>query len=124
MPVAISTVSQKKAVNRISELIGRTLDEEILTVDSLAPDMIALLPLLFSDSVVDSVINILGENSGEALLRNIGEESLRSPESTYESLDALFHNGSEVLKAAIREDFRVRLHRLCMMVLDLAPSRF
>ena len=123
MPVAISAASQKKAADRISELISQTLDEEILTVASLAPDMITRLPLLFSDSVVDSVTDILGENSGEALVRSIGEKSLRSPEKTYESLDTLLHNGSEVIKAAIREDFRVRLHRLYIMILDL-PSGF
>ena len=124
MSEVISAVSQKKAVDLISELIGQTLDEEMFTVNSLAPDMLAQLPLLFSDSVVDSVTNILGENSGEALVRSIGEESLRNPEKTYERLDAMFHDGSEMLKAAIREDFRVRLHRLYMMVLDLAPSIF
>jgi len=122
MPVVIGTASSKRAADRISDLIGQTLDEEILTVNSLAPDMIARLPSLFSDSVVDSVTDILGENSGEALVRSIGEESLRIPEKTYERLDAMLHNGSEVLKAAIREDFRVRLHRLYTMVLDLKES--
>jgi len=121
MPAKVKIVLQKKAAMRISELIGQTLEEEILTVSSLAPDMIARLPSLFSDSVVDSVTNILGDGPGEALVRSIGEECLMSPEETYERLDSVFHAGSEILKSAIREDFRVRVHRLYMIALDIAP---
>lgn len=123
MAAAMSTELQKKAVSRISKLIEQTLEEEILTVNSLAPEMVARLPSLFSDSVIDSITNILGENSGEALIRNIGEESLMSPTETYESLDSVFHGGSEILKAAIREDFRVRVHRLYGIALDAEPPR-
>jgi len=119
-----STAFQRKAMSRISELIGQTLEEEILTVNSLAPGMVARLPLLFSDSVIDSVTNILGENSGEALIRSIGEERLMSPEETYESIDSVLRGGSEILKAAIREDFRVRVHRLYTMTIDMAPPTF
>jgi fructose/tagatose bisphosphate aldolase len=122
MPAQMSASLQKKAATRISELIGQTLEEEIFTVNSLAPEMVARLPSLFSDSVVDSVTNILGESSGEALIRSIGEERLMSPEETYEKLDSVLHGGSEILKSAIREDFRVRVHRLYKMTLDMAPA--
>ena len=124
MHAVTSTAFQRKAMSRISELIGQTLEEEILTVNSLAPGMVARLPLLFSDSVIDSVTNILGENSGEALIRSIGEERLMSPEETYESIDSVLRGGSEILKAAIREDFRVRVHRLYTMTIDMAPPTF
>jgi hypothetical protein len=121
MPAVMSASLQKKAASRISELIGQTLEEEIFIVNSLAPDMVARLPSLFSDSVVDSVTSILGESAGEALIRSIGEERLMSPEETYASLDSMLHGGSEILKSAIREDFRVRVHRLYKMTLDMAP---
>lgn len=120
----MSTAIQKRAVSRISELIGQTLEEEILTVNSLSQGMVARLPSLFSDSVVDSVTNILGEGPGEALIRAIGEERLMSPEETYESLDSVFHGGSEILKAAVSEDFRVRVHRFYKMILEMASSTF
>ena len=120
MAVATSATLQKKAESRISELICQTLEEEILSVNFLAPDVVSQFPSLFSDSVIDSVTNILGENSSEALIRSLGEERLMSPEETYEGLDSVFHNGSEILKAAIREDFRVRVHRLYSVMLDTA----
>jgi len=110
-----SATFRKKAVTRISELIGQTLEEEILTLDSLEPDMMARLPSLFSRSVIDSLISILGESSGEALIRRIGDERLMSPAEVYESLDKVLRSGSEILKVAIREDFRVRVHRLYKM---------
>jgi hypothetical protein len=47
-----------------------------------------------------------------------------SPEETYESLDSVLHDASETLKAAITEDFRVRVHRLYTMTMDMAPPIF
>lgn len=120
----MNAVLQKKAMGRISELVGQTLEAEIFTLNSLAPEVVAQLPSLFSDSVIDSVTSILGESSGDALIRRIGEERLMSPEETYESLDSVLHDGSETLKAAIREDFRVRVHRLYKMTMDMAPLTF
>jgi hypothetical protein len=116
----MSATLRKKAVNRISELIAQTMEEEIFTLDALEHDVIALLPSLFSHSVMNSMKNILGENSGEALIRSIGEERLTNSEEVYASLDSIFHGGSEVLKIAIREDFRVRVHRLYKMRLGAA----
>ena len=116
--VATSADVEVKAVQRISELIGQTLEEEIFILNSLDPSIVKRLPTLFSDSVVDSLTIILGASSGEALIRCIGEMRLQSPAEVYKSLDAALRGGAEILKSAIREDFRVRIHRLCKTTMN------
>lgn len=121
MSATISAALQEKAMGRITKLIGQTLEEEIFTLHSLLPDMVARLPSLFSESVIDSMTSILGESSGEALIRRIGDESLLNPTEVYETLDSVFQDGSKILKAAIREEFRVKVHGLYKMIIDMAP---
>ena len=117
----MTTALQRKAAFRITNLIGQTLEEEVFTIHSIAPDTVRRIPSLFSESVVDSVTSILGPDSGEALIRSIGDESLLEPSLVYEKLDSVLHDGSEILKAAIREEFRVKVHRLYELALGMAP---
>jgi hypothetical protein len=124
MTALVGTSIQKKAVNRITELIGQTLEEELFTLHVLLPSLVEELSSLFSESVFTSVTSILGEDLGEALIRGIGDESLVDPAKTYERLDSLLQDGSEILKAAIREEFRVKVHRLYKMTMDMAPPAF
>lgn len=124
MTALVGTAIQKKAVSRMAELIGQTLEEELFTLHTITPSLVRELPSLFSESVVTSVTSILGEDSGDALIRGIGDECLADPTEVYEKLDSLLQDGSEILKAAIREEFRVKVHRLHKMTMDMAPPAF
>jgi hypothetical protein len=124
MTALVGTAIQKKAVNRTTEPTDQTLEEELFTLHTLTPGLVEKIPSLFSESVVTSVMGILGENPGEALIRGIGDESLVDPTEAYERLDSLLQGGSEILKAAIREEFRVKVHRLYKMTMDMALPRF
>ena len=117
----MTAAAQKKAASRITTMIGQTLEEEVFTLHSMDPGATTRLPGLFSESVVDSMIDILGEDSGEALLRSIGDENLSDPTETYRRLDSVLMDGSEIMKAAIREEFRVKVHRLYELALGMAP---
>jgi hypothetical protein len=117
----VSAALRKRATDRITELVGQTLEEEVRTMDVLAPEVLARLPIIFGDSVMDSLMSILGEESGEALIRIVGDVRFMTPEEAYESLDEIFHSGSEILKAAIREELRVRVHRLYKETVGMAP---
>jgi len=121
MASTLSTTVQRKAAGRITQLIGQTLEEEIFTINSAAPALIPRLPSLFSESVVDSITEILGDSAGEALLRSIGDENLHDPDCVYDALDEVCKDGGEFLKAAVREEFRVKVHKLYKLTLDMAP---
>ncbi|HZW85440.1 MAG TPA: hypothetical protein VFE91_06025 [Nitrososphaerales archaeon] len=123
MSVVMSEALQKRAVRHMSELIGQTMEEEIFSLNSLVPDLMEQLPAIFSESVINSVTSIMGDATGETLIRYIGEEKLRSPTKVYESLDTYLQGGAGVLKGAILEEFRVKIHKLFRMTVDLTPYR-
>ena len=107
----------------MSELIGQTMEEEIFGLNSMVPDLKEQLPRIFSDSVVTSVMSIMGDAAGEALIRHIGEDKLTKPTLVYDSLDSFLHEGSAVVKGAILEEFRVKIHKLYKVATDLTPER-
>jgi hypothetical protein len=121
MAATISASLQKKAASRITALIGQTLEEEVFSLYSVSPEAVARIPSLFSESVVDTITSILGDDPGEALIRSIGDENLHEPSFVYSKLDSVLQDGSEILKAAIREEFRVKVHQLYEIVLGMAP---
>lgn len=123
MSVVMSEALQKKAVSHMSDLIGQTMEEEIFSLNSLVPDLMEQLPVIFSESVINSVTSILGDATAEALIRHIGEDKLGSPAKVYESLDSFLQGGSGVLKGAILEEFRVKVHKLFKMTMDLTPIK-
>lgn len=85
----------------------------------MAPTTAAQLPTLFAESVVKSCTGVLGESSGEALVRRIGDRRLTNPEEVYAKVDSLLLGGSEGLKRAIRRSFRADVHRLYAVTMDL-----
>ena len=113
---------QKKAVSRKSELIGQTMEEEIFSLNAMVPNLLQELPRIFADSVVGAITGIMGDVTGEALIRSIGEEKLKSPTKVYDSLDSTLLGGSSVLKAAILEEFRVKIHTMYKMTTDRTPD--
>ena len=96
-----------------------TLEAEIRSLYSLKPESLKQLSTLFANAVVEACTSLTGVSTGEALLRRIGDEKLRSPVETYEQIDTLLHGGSETLKAAIEQRFRIKVHRLYKMSMNL-----
>ena len=123
MSTQLSESIQKRAVSHMSELIGQTMEEEIFGLNSMVPDLKEQLPRIFSDSVVTSVMSIMGDAAGEALIRYIGEDKLTKPTLVYDSLDSFLHDGSAVVKGAILEEFRVKIHKLYKVATDMTPER-
>jgi hypothetical protein len=115
MSVVMSAALQRKAVKHMSRLIAQTMDEEIMNLNAFMPDLTKRLPSIFADSVLNSFSSILGEATGEALVRFIGEDNLESPSEVYDRLDEYLQGGSELVKGAILEEFRVRIHKLYKM---------
>jgi hypothetical protein len=80
---------------------------------------------LFAESVVDASSKVLGEATGEALVRCIGDNKLRDPEQVYASLNSFLQGGSDEMRRAIVQSFRVRVHRVYRVTMELAarPAR-
>ena len=89
-------------------------------MNALAPSTVSQLPVLFAESVVDSASKVLGEATGEALIRCIGDSKLKDPEMVYSRLDSFLLGGSETMKSAIIKAFRVKVHRLYKITVDVA----
>ena len=123
MSLSITASTRKLASYSISSLNGVTLEAEIRSLYSLAPENMRQLPALFAESVVESCSTLAGASSGEALVRRIGDERLRSPEHAFRQIDALLGGGSDTLKKAIILRFRSKVHRLYKISMTLEAKR-
>jgi hypothetical protein len=94
----------------------QTIEEELLTLQAIAPDMAEDLYSLFEEAVTDSLANILEESGARALVRLMGEANIESPSEVFAILDSIFHEGSSTLKSAITEEFRMNVHLLLKKV--------
>lgn len=90
----------------------QTVEEELLDLQVLAPDMIEDLHALFKEAVTDSIANILDEYEARALTRVIADTGFESPHLVFEVLDSVLHGDSRIFKDAIVEEFRVSVHLL------------
>ncbi len=90
----------------------QTVEEDLLALQTLAPDRIEDLRALFKEAVTYSLASLLGDNEARALVRSMGEASFESPPEMFATLDSLLREGSQALKASITEEFRLNLHLL------------
>lgn len=90
----------------------QTLEEELHTLQALAPDMIEDLRSIFEEAVTDSLANILEENEARALIILMGGTEFGSPHDVFAALDSILHDGSQILKGAITGEFRASVHLL------------
>jgi hypothetical protein len=99
-----------------------SLEEEILSLKTLYPETMAELPAIFAECVVDSASSILGEATGEALVRHIGDAKLRDPEAVYASLDSFLQGGSGDMRGAIVQAFRMKVHGVYKLTMKIAQD--
>ena len=97
-----------------------TLEEEVLSLEQLAPHTLDQLPALFAESVVAVSTKVLGETTGEAFVRCIGDDKLRDPAEVYQRLDSFLLGGSGPIREAIMGEFRNRVHRLYRLTVQVA----
>ena len=119
MSKAVASTARSATFERVSGFTGLTLEAEIRSLYSLAPDSLEQLPTLFSESVVKSCGSVLGEASGEALVRRIGDRRLKSPEMVYGRVDSLLLGGSGDIKRVIKRAFRSKVHGLYRLVMKI-----
>lgn len=100
-----------------------TLEEEVLSLKALAPETLDQLPSLFAESVVASATKVLGETTGEAFIRCIGDGNLKDPSEVYDRLDSFLLGGSSEMKEAIVQAFRSRVHRLYKLTMQVAANQ-
>jgi hypothetical protein len=119
MAIAVTDSRRRSASKRSADYSGLTLETEIRSLHSLAPESVAQLPTLFAESVVKSCSSVLGETSGEALVRRIGDRRIRRPDYAFSRIDSLLRGGSDTLKRSIKSSFRARVHRLYKITLGI-----
>jgi len=88
-------------------------------LNAFMPEVVAQLPVLFSESVAKSCTSVLGDGPGEALVRRIGDHNLTIPAQAYGRIDAFLSTGSEMLKEKIRQNFRDGVHRLYKIAMSV-----
>jgi hypothetical protein len=90
----------------------QTIEEDLLALQILAPDMAEDLHSLFKEAVTDSFANILGQKEARTLMRLMARTNFESPYMVFGALDSILHGGSQILRDAIVEEFRVNVHLL------------
>jgi hypothetical protein len=101
----------------------QTVEEDLLALQVLAPDMAEDLHCLFKEAVTDTLASILGQNEARSLMRQLARTDFESPYSVFEELDSILHGGSKVLRDAIVEEFRVNV-RLLLEKTERKVTRF
>ena len=91
---------------------GLTLEEELLSLQVLAPDLVEDAQTIFKEAVSDTLANVLTEDEAIALIILLGGVDLGSPREVYEALDSILHRGSGIIKSALAEEFRISVHLL------------
>ncbi len=119
MASVLAVSKQKSAIRAKSFRARLSLEEEILSLNSLAPRCLSQLPELFSESVVDAASRILGEATGEALVRCVGDSKLRDPDAVYDSLDSFLGGGAGDVKKVIQRVFAGKVHNLYRITLEV-----
>jgi hypothetical protein len=123
MSGSVAALRRKSSAGPAPAFAGLSLEAEILSLHSLAPETVEQLPTLFSESVVKSCTVVLGEASGEALVRRIGDSRLQSPYQVYARIESFLSSGADILKEAIKNAFRERVHRLYKAAMNLETRR-
>jgi hypothetical protein len=90
----------------------QTIEEDLLALQILAPDMIGDLHSLFKEAVTDSLANILGQKEARVLMRRMARTNFESPYTVFAALDSILRGSSQILRDAIVEEFRVNVHLL------------
>jgi len=99
-----------------------TLEEEIFSLQEVAPGILDHLPRLFAEAVVDSATKVLGTATGEALIRRIGDRRLKDPAQVYSRLDSFLMGGSDEMKHSIDQEFRRRVHGLYKQAMGVVAT--
>lgn len=92
------------------------VEEELLTLQALKPELTEDLPLLFEEAVTDSLADTLGENEARALVILMGVTDFGSPAKVFQVLDTFFHGESSILKDAITKEFHMNVRLLSKKV--------
>jgi hypothetical protein len=96
--------------------VKTSLEEDIVALNSMDPDMVVDLRSIFKEATRDASANILDEPTAQALMFHISNPNLESPYEIMTYLDSLLKEGSGILKAAIMAEFRVRVHERVTLV--------
>ncbi len=96
----------------MSNLIRKSLEEELFALRTLAPEAIEDLPEVFESAVMDSLTNILGEAEALALSKVMGKQTLADPVLLFPELEKFLRAGAPILSGAIEEEFRVKVHEI------------
>ncbi len=87
------------------------LEAEISSIRAVAPKALEA-DELFTAAVTDALSNILDKSTAMALEIYVGKASLGDPDAVFASLDQILGRGAQIVKGAISEEFRLRVHRL------------
>jgi hypothetical protein len=109
-------VLETKAVDYIVRRVNTSLEEDVMALNSMAPDTLGDLRTIFKEATVDASANILDEPTAKALMFHIKDSNLETQHEIMAYLDSLLREGSGILKAAILAEFRVRVHERVALV--------
>ncbi len=87
------------------------LEAEMSSIRAVAPKALEV-DELFTAAVTDALSNILDKSTAMALEIYVGKASLGDPDAVFASLDQILGRGAQIVKGAISEEFRLRVHRL------------
>ncbi len=100
-----------QVVSNFSPRGNGELEAELSSIRAVAPKALEVEEL-FTAAVTDALSNILDKSTAMALEIYVGKASLADPDAVFASLDQILGRGAQIVKGAISEEFRLRVHRL------------
>lgn len=98
------------------------LEEELFTLNSVAPYLVEKLPGLFEEAVREALGQMLGMKESTGVLRWLHDADLGSRPEVFERLASRYGDRASPLMSKIDEAFERRVHNLLELGLRAQPT--
>jgi hypothetical protein len=93
------------------------LEQELFSINAVAPGVLEHLPRLFEEAVTESLTRILGARDASGILASLNRAGLGNRSEVFGLLDAICSHQASPLQKAVDRAFRTRVHNLAMQVM-------
>lgn len=93
-----------------------TLEEEIFSINAIAPELLEHLPGLFEEAVRGSLTSMLGNTESKSVLASLSHVGLGNRLEVFRSLNSAYGHRASPLQKAVDRSFQALVHGLAMQV--------
>jgi hypothetical protein len=109
---AVSSQLRAQSQNTTAKRGMNELEEDLFTLNAIAPSLLKQVPALFEESVRESLSLMLGMKASKGAMRWFRDADLGSRPEVFERLASRYGDGASPLQIMIDQAFKRRVHEL------------